>query len=67
MTRAHLNVSMATLDRWSSLGIGPRFFKIGKHRRFRLEDIDGSGNPEASIQNILHWIAANPSSGSGGD
>ena len=40
-TAGYLKVSVATLDRWASVGIGPRFFKVGKHRRYRLEDIDG--------------------------
>ena len=38
-TAAYLGVSMATLDRWSSQGIGPRFFKLGRDRRYRPEDV----------------------------
>ncbi|WP_138843656.1 helix-turn-helix transcriptional regulator [Rhodococcus pyridinivorans] len=28
-----------TLDQWASLGKGPRFIKIGRYARYRLEDV----------------------------
>ncbi len=30
----HLQIPPATLDRWASLGGGPPFLKIGRHRRY---------------------------------
>lgn len=35
-----LNVSIRTLDQWAYLGKGPAYLKLGKHRRYRREDID---------------------------
>lgn len=34
------NVSPRTLERWRSLGQGPRFLKIGGRVAYRLEDIE---------------------------
>jgi hypothetical protein len=31
--------SEASLERWRSLGIGPRFLKLGGQIRYRLDDI----------------------------
>jgi hypothetical protein len=33
-------VSPRTLERWRWTGIGPRFLKIGRRVRYRLEDIE---------------------------
>ena len=36
----YLGVPRGTVDRWCHFGTGPRFYKVGKHRRFRIEDVD---------------------------
>lgn len=36
----HLGIPIRTLDQWSHRGVGPVFYKIGRHRRYRLEDVD---------------------------
>lgn len=35
-----LGVPPATLDQWSHRGVGPRFSKVGKHRRYRWTDVE---------------------------
>ena len=35
-----LRCSVATIDRWCCYGGGPKFVKIGRAVRFRLEDIE---------------------------
>lgn len=37
---AELGVSPRTLDTWSYERRGPRFHKIGRHRRYRRADLD---------------------------
>ena len=36
----HLKVPPATLDQWAYRGIGPRYIKVGKHRRYRWTDVE---------------------------
>jgi predicted DNA-binding transcriptional regulator AlpA len=39
---AELQVSLATLQRWrlyGGVGLGPRWVKVGKHVRYRREDV----------------------------
>lgn len=31
--------SAKTLDAWAYRGIGPKYVKVGKHRRYRPEDV----------------------------
>ena len=33
-------VSKRTLDQWAYLGVGPRFVKIGRHRRYDPRDVE---------------------------
>ncbi len=57
-TAAFLGVPEGTLDQWSYRGIGPPFSKVGRHRRYRQQDVDawlkrnerggGSGVPARS-------------------
>lgn len=35
-----LGVPVRTLDQWAYRGNGPRFAKIGKHRRYRIADVE---------------------------
>jgi excisionase family DNA binding protein len=37
---AELGVPIKTLDQWAWKGGGPAFLKIGRHRRYRREDVD---------------------------
>jgi len=37
---AYLRVPPRTLDTWAYAGSGPKFSKVGKHRRYRWEDVD---------------------------
>lgn len=36
----YLDVPLGTLDQWASRGGGPRFSKVGKHRRYRWTDVE---------------------------
>ena len=35
----YLGVPRRTLDSWAYRGGGPPFFKVGRHTRYRIEDI----------------------------
>ncbi len=37
---AFLRISRHTLDQWVHFGTGPPYYKVGRHRRYRREDID---------------------------
>ncbi|WP_031372161.1 helix-turn-helix domain-containing protein [Lysobacter antibioticus] len=37
---AHWSVPAKTLERWRCEGIGPRFFKMAGHVRYRREDVE---------------------------
>ncbi|MDO3167207.1 helix-turn-helix domain-containing protein [Mycobacteroides abscessus subsp. abscessus] len=37
---AHLGVPVRTLAEWRYRGGGPRFVKVGRHVRYRHEDVD---------------------------
>lgn len=39
-TADYLAVPLATLDQWAYRGVGPKFYKVGKYRRYRKRDID---------------------------
>jgi hypothetical protein len=32
--------SVRTLDQWAYRGVGPRFVKVGRYRRYRPEDVE---------------------------
>lgn len=36
----HLQIPLATLNQWAHRGIGPRYIKVGRHRRYRPEDVE---------------------------
>ena len=36
----YLGLSKSTIHQWCHEGTGPPFFKIGIHRRFRMEDVE---------------------------
>lgn len=36
----YLGVPKATLDKWAYLGTGPRFSRVGRHRRYRWVDVE---------------------------
>ena len=36
----YLNVSPRTLENWRTNGIGPKYIKLGKLARYRLEDVN---------------------------
>ncbi|MGW6123123.1 helix-turn-helix domain-containing protein [Nocardia sp. NPDC055165] len=36
---SRLKIPPKTLANWAYLGKGPRFARIGRHRRYRLEDL----------------------------
>ena len=38
-TAAHLNIPVRTLDQWSYKSSGPRFYKVGRHRRYQPADV----------------------------
>lgn len=35
----YLDVPVATTHQWASQGRGPRFYKVGRHRRYREADV----------------------------
>jgi len=37
---AYFDVPAATLHNWNSRGIGPRSYRIGKYRKYRIADLD---------------------------
>lgn len=37
---AMLGIPEATLYQWTYRGIGPRSFRVGRHRRYRVEDVE---------------------------
>lgn len=37
---AYVNVPVRTLDQWAYLGRGPRYIKVGRHRRYRWADVE---------------------------
>lgn len=36
----YLGVPLRTLDQWAYRGVGPRYSKVGRHRRYRWKDIE---------------------------
>ncbi|MFI0482233.1 helix-turn-helix transcriptional regulator [Actinomadura sp. 9N215] len=36
----YLNVPKRTLDDWAHRGIGPRYSRVGRHRRYRWADVE---------------------------
>lgn len=38
-TASYLDVPDRTLDEWAYRGTGPRFFKVGRHRRYDPRDV----------------------------
>jgi excisionase family DNA binding protein len=36
----YLGVPPRTLDMWAYRGVGPRYSKVGKHRRYRWSDVE---------------------------
>lgn len=37
---AYLNVPVRTLSQWAHKGTGPRYSKVGRHRRYRWQDVE---------------------------
>jgi excisionase family DNA binding protein len=37
---AELKIPKGTLNNWASQGLGPAFVKVGRHRRYRREDVE---------------------------
>jgi excisionase family DNA binding protein len=37
----YLSVPIQTLARWAYIGSGPQFFHVGRHTRYRREDVEG--------------------------
>ncbi|SFD42320.1 helix-turn-helix domain-containing protein [Streptomyces aidingensis] len=35
-----LGIPEATLYQWTYRGVGPRSFRVGRHRRYRIEDVE---------------------------
>lgn len=36
----YLGVPVRTLDQWAYKGVGVRFSKVGRHRRYRWSDVE---------------------------
>lgn len=39
-TAAYLKVPVKTLERWRYAGDGPRFYRVGRHARYKVADLD---------------------------
>lgn len=37
---AYLQIPVATLHNWAYLGRGPKFFHVGRYRRYRRADLE---------------------------
>lgn len=37
---AYLKVPPRTLDQWAYKGVGPKFSRVGKYRRYRWADVE---------------------------
>lgn len=35
----YLDVPKRSLDAWAYRGTGPRFYRVGKHRRYKMGDV----------------------------
>ncbi len=44
----YLNIPPETLHQWNYRGVGPRSYKIGKHRKYRLAELDAFIETRAS-------------------
>jgi excisionase family DNA binding protein len=50
----YLGVPLRTLDMWAYRKVGPRYSKVGRHRRYRWKDVDAwldqqaAGGPDAA-------------------
>lgn len=45
----YLGVPLRTLDQWAYRGVGPRYSKVGKHRRYRWSDCERWLDEHASV------------------
>lgn len=45
----YLGVPVRTLDVWAYKGIGPRYSRVGRHRRYRWPDLDRWLDDQAQI------------------
>lgn len=52
----YLNLSPNTLSRWRWSGDGPRFVKLGRAVRYRIEDLDAF--VEQGVRNSTSEVAA---------
>lgn len=44
----YLGVPLHTVYSWQARGTGPKFYKVGKHVRYRMSDVDAWMNMRAS-------------------
>ncbi len=45
----YLDIPKATLHAWSSRGIGPKRYKVGRHLRYRRVDVDAWVDQQAAL------------------
>lgn len=45
----YLGVPVATLYQWKLRGVGPKAAKIGRHLRYRWEDVDAHIDAQTSV------------------
>ena len=45
----HLGVPVRTLDQWAYKGTGPRWSKVGRHRRYRWSDVERWLDDQAKV------------------
>jgi excisionase family DNA binding protein len=48
-TAGYLNVPVRTVAQWAYQGTGPKFYRLGKHARYRPEDV------EAWLEKHAEW------------
>ena len=49
-------VSKRTLDQWAYLGTGPRFVKVGRHRRYDPRDVEAWIESRKHGREVESWI-----------
>lgn len=64
---AYLGIPQRTIDQWRWLGKGPRWSKIGRHVRYRWEDVEtwvteqsSSGDSCGAARGITETATAEP-------
>lgn len=50
---AYLGVPVATVYQWNSRGLGPKRYRVGKHVRYRMDDLDAWVEEQATPPSLV--------------